>query len=67
MALHFGNKRGLDYTTFTKILSSLSTLKDAIQYVLLHAHNIEKIAKKYSQNHSMFFLGRNMFYPIAME
>jgi glucosamine 6-phosphate synthetase-like amidotransferase/phosphosugar isomerase protein len=35
--------------------------------VLLHARNIQDIAKKYSEYKNMFFLGRNTFYPLAME
>lgn len=67
VALHFWNKKWLDYTTYTSILSGFETLKDDISYILLHAHDIEKIAKKYASYENMFFLWRNIFYPIAME
>jgi glucosamine 6-phosphate synthetase-like amidotransferase/phosphosugar isomerase protein len=35
--------------------------------VLVNARKIQDIAKKYSEYKNMFFLGRNIFYPLAME
>lgn len=67
IALYVGNKKDLDYTKYREIIDSLANLKDDINMVLMHSHQIEKIAKKYSTYKSMFFLGRNMFYPMAME
>jgi len=42
-------------------------LKDEINLVLLNSHKIDEIAKKYAKSKNMFFLGRNMFYPLAIE
>lgn len=67
VALYIGNKKDLDYTKYREIIDSLANLKDDINMVLMHSHQIEKIAKKYSTYKNMFFLGRNMFYPMAQE
>ncbi len=67
ISLYFWHKKDLDYTKYTHILSNLSNLKDDIQAILLKSRQIETLAKKYSQYTNMFFLGRNLFYPIAME
>lgn len=67
IALYAGNKKELDYTKYREIIDGLSKLEDDINMVLLGSHKIEEIAKKYSKYNNMFFLGRNMFYPMAME
>ncbi|MGE4444046.1 MAG: glutamine--fructose-6-phosphate transaminase (isomerizing) [Candidatus Altimarinota bacterium] len=67
IALYIGNKKGLDYNEYAGVISGLEKLKDDINMVLLHARNIQDIAKKYSEYKNMFFLGRNTFYPLAME
>lgn len=67
IALYAGNKKDLDYNKYREIIDGLSHLKDDINMVLMHSHDIESIAKKYSNYKNMFFLGRNMFYPMAME
>lgn len=55
IALYVGNKKDLDYTKYREIIDSLANLKDDINMVLMHSHQIEKIAKKYSLYKSMFF------------
>lgn len=67
VALYVGNKTWGDYVKYRQILSWLQTLKDDINLVLLQAKKIDEIAQKYSWYKNMFFLGRNMFYPLAME
>ena len=67
LALYLWNKKDLDYTKYLSILKSLEKLKDSINFVLLNSHKAEKLAKKYSNYKNMFFLWRNMFYPIACE
>ncbi|MDD5770130.1 MAG: glutamine--fructose-6-phosphate transaminase (isomerizing) [Candidatus Gracilibacteria bacterium] len=67
IALYIGNKNNLDYTKYKKIIDGLAKLKDDINMVLLNSHKVEEIAIKYANFKNMFFLGRNMFYPLAME
>lgn len=67
IALYLWNKKGLDYNKYSQILSWLKNLKDDINMVLVNAWKVEEISKKYSTYKNMFFLWRNMFYPLAME
>lgn len=67
IALYAGNKKDLDYGKYREIIDGIANLQDDINMVLLGSHKIEAIAKKYSKYENMFFLGRNMFYPMAME
>jgi len=67
MSLYLWNKRSLDYTTFTKLLEDIKSLKNIISETLLNKDNIKLVAKKYSKSKNMFFLWRNVFFPLAME
>jgi len=67
IALFLWNKKDLNYTLYRDIIDSLEKLKDEINLVLLNSHKIDEIAKKYAKSKNMFFLGRNMFYPLAIE
>lgn len=67
IALYAGNKKDLDYSHYREIIDGLKQVQDDINMVLLNSHKIDEIAKKYAGYNNMFFLGRNMFYPMAME
>lgn len=67
IALYIGNKKWLDYNQYAEIISGLEKLKDDINMVLVNARKVQDIAKQYSEYKNMFFLGRNVFYPLAME
>jgi len=49
------------------VISNLRNLPRAVQDVLNKAHEIEALADKYSKARDMFFIGRNINYPIALE
>ncbi len=49
------------------ILSNLTSVKHALDYLLSHTAKIEKLAKKYSLYEKFFFIGRDVMYPTAME
>jgi glucosamine--fructose-6-phosphate aminotransferase (isomerizing) len=49
------------------IIGQLRSLPRAVQDVLNKAPEIEALAKKYHKAHDMFFIGRNINYPIALE
>jgi glucosamine--fructose-6-phosphate aminotransferase (isomerizing) len=49
------------------IIGSLRNLPRAVQDVLNQAESIESLAKKYSSSRDMFFIGRSINYPIALE
>ncbi len=67
MALNFWIARNLEYSKFEKILNSLENLDKKLEKILDNAKKIEKISKKYSKFKNMFFLWRNLLFPIAME
>jgi len=67
MSLYFWIKNNLDYNKYCSIIDNLYNLKNNINYTLINSSKIKKIAKKYSIYNNMFFLWRNLFYPIAME
>ncbi len=49
------------------MIGQLRNLPRAVQDVLNQAEGIEALAKKYSNARDMFFIGRNINYPIALE
>jgi len=67
IALYAWNKRDLDYQKYVEVLTWIRSLKDELNMLLINSSKINEIAKKYAKNKNMFFLWRNMFYPIAME
>jgi glucosamine--fructose-6-phosphate aminotransferase (isomerizing) len=67
MALKLWLKNNLDYTRYEQILNGLSSLWEKLNEVLLDSLKIKKISEKYSKYNNMFFLWRNLLYPIAME
>lgn len=67
MALYLGNKKDLEYTKYKEIISSMKHLRDDVSMVLLNSNKIEEIAKKYAHYKDLFFLWRNIHYPMAME
>lgn len=67
MALYLGNKKDLEYTKYKEIISWMKHLRDDVSMVLLNSNKIEEIAKKYAHYKDLFFLWRNIHYPMAME
>ena len=49
------------------MIGTLRNLPRAVQDVLNQAENIETLAKKYASARDMFFIGRSINYPIALE
>lgn len=67
MALHLWNKRDLDYNKYREILSEMESLQDKMTKVLANANKIKALAEKYSKYKNMFYLWRNLLFPIALE
>ena len=67
LALHLGRVRDLGPADGRRIIDGLRAMPDAIRAVLREEPAIESIAKKYAHVSSMFFIGRNAGYPIALE
>lgn len=67
MALSLGSKRNLQHQVLRSTIDDLSGLKDKVLHVLMNSNQIKEIAKKYSGYKDIFFLWRNLLYPIAGE
>ncbi|MDD3646241.1 MAG: glutamine--fructose-6-phosphate transaminase (isomerizing) [Candidatus Gracilibacteria bacterium] len=67
MSLALGNSRNLEYLKYKEIIGALENFDEKINEVLKRADKIKAIALRYSDYKNMFFLGRNLLYPIAME
>ncbi|MCJ2670461.1 MAG: SIS domain-containing protein, partial [Candidatus Thermoplasmatota archaeon] len=60
-------RRTLSFDESRKMKEELRLMPRAVQGVLDEHKVIQKIAKKYHKARDMFFLGRNVNYPIALE
>ncbi len=67
LGLHLGRVRDLGPTEGRRIIEGLKALPAAIREVLELEAQIAAIADKYKDAPSMFFIGRNTGYPIALE
>jgi glucosamine--fructose-6-phosphate aminotransferase (isomerizing) len=68
LAIELGAKgRTLNAQTRKTIVDQLRNLPRAVQDVLNQARQIESLANKYSKAHDMFFIGRNINYPMSLE
>ncbi len=68
LALRLGIDSGnLTVDQARKATQELRTLPRAVESVLDSADDVEALARKYCQARDMFFLGRNINYPIALE
>lgn len=67
MAISMWLKRDLQYSQAKIIIEKIWELKDIAKNTLKDTKKIEKIAKKYSKYKSIFFLWRNILYPVAQE
>jgi glucosamine 6-phosphate synthetase-like amidotransferase/phosphosugar isomerase protein len=45
----------------------LDILSVKLKNILDNTKNIKELSKKYSKYKNMFFLGRNLLFPIALE
>jgi glucosamine--fructose-6-phosphate aminotransferase (isomerizing) len=68
LAIELGAKsRTLNAQTRKTVVNQLRNLPRAVQDVLNQAQQIESLANKYSKAHDMFFIGRNINYPMSLE
>ena len=57
----------LDETEYARLLGELKGLPKLLQQALDMNPGLPNLAKKYHNNHSMFFIGRNTDYAVALE
>ncbi len=68
MALQLSVQRGtLDRQEAVQVSDALRKIPQQIGELLKHSDEYKGIAEHYTHCHSMFFLGRNVGYPIALE
>ena len=67
MALSLGNSRNLDYLKLKEIIENLENLDLKLENILENTKNIKNLSEKYSKYNNMFFLWRNLLFPIALE
>lgn len=66
-AVQFGRVRRLSHAAGDKIISSFRELAEKMEMMLKQNDEIKKIAEKYKDYQDMFFLGRGVNYPVALE
>ncbi len=67
MSLSLWNSRNLDYLKFKEIIENLENLDSKLEYILKNKTSIKKLSEKYSKYKNIFFLWRNLLFPIALE
>ncbi len=68
LAIRFGKANGsLGPDRARRMINRLRDLPKQVRIILNQADKIEKMAKGISDSSSMFFLGRNINYPVALE
>ncbi len=68
IALKIGQDRGaLGYDELDSLKDHLRSLPRSVQYVLNKADEIRALAEKYGNARDVFFIGRHVNYPVALE
>ncbi len=67
LVLYFAKKRWMNLSIYEKILNNLFWIEDLITQILSMSHEIQKIWENISSYKNMFFLWKNVQFPIAME
>ena len=68
IALKVGQDRGaLGYDELDSLKDHLRSLPRTVQYVLNKADEIRALASKYGNARDVFFIGRHVNYPVALE
>ena len=67
LLLAFGRRKGLDADVQNQLLQALRSLPDDVEAVLAQRARIEAVSERFIQKHHALFLGRGVYYPIALE
>jgi len=67
MALYIGRIRDLSFVEGRAIVDAIRALPSNVKEVLKQADHIKSIAQKYYQKNDFLFLGRQEFFPVALE
>ena len=66
-ALKLGRTRRLSLEEGTALVAELERIPDLIADVLKESDAIAKVAEKYAKSDDIFFIGRGILYPVALE
>jgi len=66
LALQFAQVRSVEYD-FKKELQTLRHIPKVVKQSLSHHEKLKKLSKRYLHGHGFFFIGRDIFYPLALE
>ncbi len=66
-ALKMGRTRRLSRESGDRLVAEISRIPDLVAEVLERNEAIAKVAAKYAKADDMFFIGRGILYPVAME
>ncbi len=66
-ALKLGRTRRLSHEEGTALVAQIERIPDLIAEVLKESDAIAKVAEKYAKSDDMFFIGRGILYPAALE
>ncbi len=67
ISLSLWSSRNLDYLKLKEIIEEIEKIGPKLEKIIKQSENIKTTSKKYSKYKNMFFLGRNLLFPIAME
>jgi glutamine---fructose-6-phosphate transaminase (isomerizing) len=67
LTVYLGRQRDMSMTMGKRILKELCIIPKKMNVIFKYEKEIQKIAKKYAKNQSMFYLGRKYNFPIALE
>lgn len=67
LAIYFGREKSLEPENSRALLNSLRKMPRYAENVLEKSEIIRETAKRLADSHSIFFIGRNINYPIALE
>ncbi len=66
-ALKLGRTRRLSFENGDRLVKEISRLPELVKKVLEGNEAIAKVAEKYAKADDMFFIGRGMLHPVALE
>lgn len=68
LALYMADAAGkISKEEYDSILSEIQELPDKVSQILKNKEDIQYCASKFYNNHSIFFIGRNLDYAVALE
>ncbi|MBI5023152.1 MAG: glutamine--fructose-6-phosphate transaminase (isomerizing) [Candidatus Magasanikbacteria bacterium] len=67
LGLQLGRQRRISLVKGQQIIEEIKQIPEKMKKILAQSEDIKKIAEKYQDYEHMFFLGRGINYPLAME